>query len=139
MMNYSPIICLKGEKVEKIRPIRIGKASQESSKVPGLLKFVFDDEAGRDTIEFVWISSVIYCDELFCDSDNYPYPSLADMGPGIYECSGSSYLNRIVRDEMTTGLMFKGHRHFVFWDSSFNWNITCETLLRNGKPIIYEP
>jgi hypothetical protein len=113
--------------------IRIGAASLMASKPPGSLCFVFDDEKGKDRIELNWISSVVYLDEILCSQKNYPYFKFARGLGGLYECLGSSYVQRLQDETYLSGQTFSKHRHFVYWDSSFNWNITASSFTINGS------
>jgi hypothetical protein len=122
------------ETFERLILIRSGKATQAASTIPGLLRLQFDDDQGKDIYEFQWISSVMYCDELLCTAKNFPYFSAAGGKHGLYECVGSSYLDRIRKDKFSSGQTFASHRHFVFWDANFNWNITSESVSKSSEP-----
>lgn len=134
-INHS-VIKQSVETFERLTPIRLGKATQGASAIPGLISLQFDDDQGQDAYEFEWISSVLYCDELLSTTKNFPYFSSVGGAHGLYECIGSSYLNRIRNDDFSSGRTFAKHRHFVFWDSNFNWNITSECVLKNGLKLL---
>jgi len=91
MTSKSSVIRQDTESFGSMLAIRIGVATLAASKPPGLLRFTFEDDLGSDTVEFLWISSVLYCDELLWNSDNYPYFSHVRGLGGVYECLDSPY------------------------------------------------
>jgi hypothetical protein len=131
-MTGHSIIRQDVEQFDSLVPVRLGNASQGATQIAGVVNFVFEDSFGHDSFVFEWISSVMYCDELLSTKSNFPYFRAAEGAPGLYECLGSSYLKRIANDNFSSGQTFFSHRHFVYWDATFNWNITCGGLLKNG-------
>jgi hypothetical protein len=131
-MNEHSILRQDVESFDSLVLVRLGKATQGASHFAGGINFIFEDSLGRDDFVFDWISSVMYYDELLSTKMNFPYCSAANWASGLYECLGSSYLKRIASDDFSSGQTFSGHRHFIYWDSDFNWNITCGGLLKNG-------
>jgi hypothetical protein len=127
MLTDSTVIMQSSESYEEMRLVRIGAASLAASRPPGLQKFIFDDAQGRDEVTFEWISSVLYCDELLSNRRNFPYYHAQNGLGGLYECIGSTYLERLHADLNVSAGSFKKHRHFVYWDEGFNWHITCES------------
>ena len=115
--------------------IRIGAASLVASKPPGSLSFLFEDEKGLDRIQFNWISSVLYMDEMLCSDQNFPYFKFVRGLGGLYECIDSSYAKRLQNEIYLTGGTFEKHRHFVYWDTNFNWCVTAGSISINGLDV----
>lgn len=123
--------CLFGlgnESVERMTLIAEGNATEGNTGQVGLLHFVFPREDGDIHVKFVYVSSVLYFDELFADKSSYPYEFHTYEKNGLYECIGSSYLDRITTDLHITGGMFQKNRHFVYFNDDFYWHITAEGI-----------
>jgi hypothetical protein len=124
----SSVIRQDVESFEALISICSGAAKSQVQSYPGGLVIKFEGEDGQVIATFVGISSVCYFHELLCDKDNYPYPKASNFVGGLYECLGSSYLERLHQDMFVSGQTFKDDRHFVYWDDHFCWQITCRSV-----------
>lgn len=118
---------LRDESVEELRLIVSGQATEANRGPVGLSRFFFGNNSPKLVATFDWISSASYFDELFTTRKNYPYQFMVYEEFGLFECIGSSYLNRI-REDLPSGGTFAGHRHFVYFDNEFCWHITAKSV-----------
>jgi hypothetical protein len=128
MTTAHSVIRQDEETFETLTPICLGYARFQRSTSPGGLIFEFAEERNLFVATFVEISSVTYFHELLCDSVNYPYAKNVGFVSGLYECHGSSYLRRLQQDMYVSGQTFERHKHFVYWDDAFCWQITCGSV-----------
>lgn len=128
MKTAHSVIRQDEETFEALIPVCLGYARFQRSTSPGDLIFEFSEESKAIVATFVEISSVAYFHELLCDNVNYPYPKSVGFVSGLYECRGSSYLRRLQQDMYVSGQTFERHKHFVYWDDAFCWQITCGSV-----------
>jgi hypothetical protein len=119
-------ICLTDqETVESVHLIVAGTGQMRKPRFGGDIVFDFHTTDGLVTIEFIFIASVMYFHEVFARKETYPYIDYLKEY-GLFECLGSSYLERFISDE---GALFTNHRHFGHIDDSeYFWNIIAKDI-----------
>lgn len=128
-MNDSPISLCDGETYDRLELVEKGQATTEGGLPAGLLVFRFNAGNSVRRVVFVHVSSVMYFDDIYSSESVYPYAYVRGIEDGLYECFGSSYVSRIRKDSHFTGEVFLRHRHFVYFDSYFYWNIVAESIV----------
>jgi hypothetical protein len=107
------------------------KLIQEGEAVQGLPRFPGDIclQSPEKSFRFADVSSVFFFDEVFMHKSCYPYMYSVYEEDGLFECIGSSYLERLQEDMVFSGKAFTAHRHFVYFDRHFLWHITAGELV----------
>ncbi|MFZ5965468.1 hypothetical protein ACOXXX_21220 [Thalassococcus sp. BH17M4-6] len=127
MTSVHSILRQDEERAERLVLIAEGEATPLLPRFPGDLRWSFDALDPSLEVQFDNVSSVMFFDEMFTTSENFPYLKACDHKIGLFECIGSTYLDRL-RDNPMTGRTFRNHRHFLYWDKHFDWHITCEEI-----------
>ena len=126
-MEPKPVIILGGdETVERMELLVEGVTKQGVLVSAGLATLQIENNLNKFLVEFDWVSTALYFDELFESNATYPgFVRRREDVFGIYECFGSSYLERVQKDQYFSGETFRKHRHFFYYNRQFCWHITA--------------
>jgi hypothetical protein len=113
-----------------------GTAKMGSPIGVGDLDWVFETSEGVVALRFGWIAHVSYFDDLLATIENYPYAFLG-LPDGVYEVSSSAFLGSFQNNPQSSD-MLRAHRHFVYFDSHFFWQIIAHKVTIEHRSLVLD-
>lgn len=111
-----------------LEPIVVGENTKANVALSGEMGIAFEFDSEVVICSFNRVSSAVMFHELYSTEEHYPYLRAMEDGLGLYECVGSSYLERVAGDKWFSGGSFMHHKHYIYADNFYFWHIVAEDL-----------
>lgn len=121
-----PAVVLGPETVEDMQLVVVGRWTLGEAEYQGEIVAQFKADRTQ-LVHFCGVSSFIMIEEKLALPVEFIFTSKVDVRAGLFECFGSSYLQRIRCNDRSIDF-FKDHRHFVLFNENYLSHITCEEM-----------